>query len=69
MHHCIGRKASEKINAVRQQHVSAGTNVTKSRLALLKQKIGVSNVLFIDLTNERGTCIGTRVEITIPTEF
>ncbi|MFY8003736.1 MAG: sensor histidine kinase [Chitinophagaceae bacterium] len=65
----IGRNASEKINAVRQQHVSTGTNVTKSRLALLQQKIGISNVIYIDLNNEEGTCVGTRVEITIPTEF
>ncbi len=64
----VGRKKSEEINKMRNPgHKSFATSATKSRLELLnyniENKITVEN---IDLEDEQGNSIGTKVILSIP---
>ncbi|MEP5104421.1 MAG: hypothetical protein ABJQ84_07355, partial [Ekhidna sp.] len=65
----IGRKRSLEINRSRNpNHQSFATSATKQRLSLinkdLKREIGEETV---DLYDEDGSAIGTKVKLTIPT--
>lgn len=66
----IGRAASKKINQWREkEHNSIGMEVTKERLEILNVTYNRNfNVEVIDLHNEDGDAIGTRVVLYIPIE-
>lgn len=66
----IGRAASKKINQWREkEHNSIGMEVTKERLEILNVTYNRNfNVEVIDLHNEDGDAIGTKVVLYIPIE-
>jgi len=66
----IGRKKADEIKKdLRSKHKSLGLQVTKERLDLLnKQFKSDIYVNIIDLVNDEGIGIGTKVELSIPYE-
>ncbi len=65
----IGREKTMKIGHKNKDHASLGTQVTIERLQILKQeKIAKTGIKIIDLKNEKGIGIGTRVVLHIPFE-
>ena len=66
----IGRKRSQEINQSGSYgHDSKGSVMTAERLAVLNASADKSVINIIDLKDENGLGIGTRVEINIPFEF
>lgn len=66
----IGRKKSNELKTtIGSKHQSLGLQVTKERLAILNQQVKSRvYVNIIDLTDNTGNGIGTRVELSIPYE-
>jgi|WetSurMetagenome_2_1015567.scaffolds.fasta_scaffold00002_115 tetratricopeptide (TPR) repeat protein len=64
----IGRDAASERKKMREtNHNSLGTRITASRLELVNALYGTSlKTVYIDLKNEKGEAVGTRVEIHIP---
>ena len=64
----IGREASLKFTSARKKR-SVGMQLTRERLELMKQELGIDiSVKIIDLKDEVGNSLGTRVELLIPFE-
>ncbi|RFS18322.1 two-component regulator propeller domain-containing protein [Emticicia sp. C21] len=63
----IGRKAAGNIQQAHKEHVSKGTSLIKNRLELMKLEENYTlNIQTIDLENEQGEGIGTRVVMVLP---
>jgi tetratricopeptide (TPR) repeat protein len=66
----IGRSASAKINATQQKHLSFSTDAISQRLQLLNPAVTLDEVFkYIDLKDEKGDAIGTKLEMKIPITF
>lgn len=65
----IGRKKSAELNQKSRDtfHKSTALMVTEERLSLLKNNTNGNSIRIIDLYNEAEEAIGTRVEVSIPT--
>ena len=62
----IGRAAATKINESRHGHKSFATDAKKSRLELLQEEFNKPILLeVLDLKNEEGAALGTKVVIKI----
>jgi ligand-binding sensor domain-containing protein len=66
----IGRKRAAEIKAMRPElHTSKGLGITEQRLKMLQEAgEGTAVVKIIDLLDDDGNAIGTRVDISIPFE-
>ncbi len=64
----IGRVASNELNKTRlKHHESTAMNLTKDRLAILNIETGKGvGPIVVDLKNEHGHAIGTKVELILP---
>ncbi len=63
----IGRKAAGTIQHAHKEHVSKGTSLIKNRLELMKLEENYTlNIQTIDLENEQGEGIGTKVVMVLP---
>ncbi|MCB0429597.1 MAG: histidine kinase [Flavobacteriales bacterium] len=66
----VGRDEAESKKNVRDQHYSMGTRLIRERLDLLgKGMSGRASVDILDVKNENGKVVGTRVELHIPVAF
>ncbi len=65
----IGREKSVKKNDQNPDHISLGTQVTLERIEIMRQEINPkSNIQIIDLKDDTGLGIGTKVILRIPYE-
>ena len=66
----IGREKAKTIKSqIKESHQSAALDITRERLDLLRSGKAVKNSLqIIDLKDENGNALGTRVEVIIPIE-
>ncbi|HEY1056144.1 MAG TPA: two-component regulator propeller domain-containing protein [Emticicia sp.] len=63
----IGRKAAANIQQAHKEHISKGTSLIKNRLELMKLEENYTlNIQTIDLENEQGEGIGTKVVMVLP---
>jgi ligand-binding sensor domain-containing protein len=63
----IGRKAAGNIQQAHKEHVSKGTSLIKNRLELMKLEENYTlNIQTIDLENDQGEGIGTKVVMVLP---
>jgi LytS/YehU family sensor histidine kinase len=63
----VGRKRSVEINQNRPKHTSLGMKVTHERIEILKQQVNKNaEVVILDLEDEMGVPVGTKVKLIIP---
>lgn len=62
----IGRKASKEATLGIKKHISKGIQITKDRLERLSKIKQKNAIQIIDVTDEKGNAIGTKVVILLP---
>ena len=63
----IGRKEAERLNENSKEtyHQSTALRVTQERLDLQQSEMGQSSLEIIDLENENGNAVGTKVVVRV----